>query len=55
MAWLGVSFDGESQIRQVNSWEHLNTIADSNQVERSAISFEDGTIEMCDKSWGKQT
>jgi hypothetical protein len=48
MAWLGESFDGGSPIRQVNSWEHLNFIADSNKVARSAIQFEPETIEKCD-------
>ena len=53
MAWLGESIDGESPIRQVNSWEHLNFIADANKVQRSAIQFEPGTIEECDKAWGE--
>ena len=53
MVWLGESLDGESQIRQVNSWEHLNFIADSNKVARSAIQFEPETIEKCDQAWGE--
>lgn len=55
MAWLGESIDGESPICQVNSWEQLNFIADSNKVQRSAIRFEPGTIEECDKAWGDPT
>ena len=53
MVWLGQSIDGNSPVRRVESWEHLNSIADANQVERSAITFEDGTIELCDAAWGK--
>ena len=55
MVWLGQSIDGNSPVRQVDSWEHLNSIADANQVERSAITFEDGTIELCEAIWGKPT
>ena len=55
MVWLGQSIDGNSPVRQVDSWEHLNSIADVNQVERSAITFEDGTIELCEAIWGKPT
>ena len=55
MVWLGQSIDGNSPVRQVDSWEHLNSIADANQVKRSAITFEDGTIELCEAIWGKPT
>ena len=55
MAWLGESFDGKSQIRLVESWDYLNSIADANHVQRSSITFEDGTIELCEKAWGKPT
>ena len=55
MAWLGQAHDGKSPVRQVESWEHLNLMADSNHVDRSAITFDDGTIELCDAAWGKPT
>ncbi len=53
MAWLGESLDGKSQVRMVESWDHLNSIADANQVQRSSIRFEDRTTELCEKAWGK--
>lgn len=55
MTWLGQAHDGKSPVQQVESWEHLNLIADSNHVGRSAITFDDGTIELCDVAWGKPT
>ena len=52
MAWLWESIDGESAIRQINSWEDLNNIADQNKVERSAIEFAEGAVKDCDIGWG---
>ena len=51
--WLAQSFDSKSPGCRIHSWDNLNASADANNVERSAINFEDGTTELYDLAWGK--
>jgi hypothetical protein len=55
MAMVGRARHDKSALQQIDTYKHLNSKAETNQVERSAITFEDGAIELCDALWGKPT
>jgi hypothetical protein len=52
---LDIVIDGLSQIREMQSWSHVNQVRKDNCVNENSLLIEPATTEYCNSKWGIDT